>query len=77
LGHEVVLVNARFVQALVVGKKNDFNDAEAVLTAVTRPNKRTVEIKSLEQQEMQMLNRLRQDLDYQRTELTNRIRGIL
>ncbi len=40
-----------------------------------RPNKRTVVVKNLEQQEMQMLYRLRQDLIYQRTALTNRIRG--
>jgi len=40
-----------------------------------RPNKRTVVVKNLEQQEMQMLHRLRQDLIYQRTALTNRIRG--
>ena len=75
LGHEVVLLNARYVKAFVVGNKNDFNDAEAIYTAVTRPNKRTVEVKNLEQQEMQMLHRLRQDLIYQRTALTNRIRG--
>jgi len=77
LGHEVVLLNARFVKAFVVGNKNDFNDAEAIFAAVTRPNKRTVEVKNLEQQEMQMLHRLRQDLIYQRTALTNRIRGFL
>lgn len=77
LGHEVVLLNARFVKAFAIGNKNDFNDAEAIFTAVSRPNKRTVEVKNLAQQEMQMLHRLRQDLIYQRTALTNRIRGFL
>ena len=77
LGHEVILLNARYVKAFVVGNKNDFNDAEAIYTAVTRPNKRTVAVKNLEQQEMQMLHRLRQDLIDQRTALTNRIRGFL
>ena len=77
LGHEIVLLNARFVKAFVIGNKKDFNDAEAIYTAVTRPNKRTVVVKNLEQQEMQMLHRLRQDLIYQRTALTNRIRGFL
>jgi transposase len=77
LGHEIVLLNARFVKAFVIGNKNDFNDAEAIYTAVTRPNKRTVVVKNLEQQEMQMLHRLRQDLIYQRAALTNRIRGFL
>lgn len=77
LGHDVILLNARFVKAFVVGNKNDFNDAEAIFTAVSRPNRRTVEVKNLEQQEMQMLHRLRQDLIYQRTALTNRIPGFL
>jgi transposase len=44
---------------------------------MSRPNKRTVVVKNLQQQEMQMLHRLRQDLIYQRTALTNRIRGFL
>jgi transposase len=43
LGHEVVLLNARFVKAFVVGNKNDFNDAEAIFTAACQPNKRTVQ----------------------------------
>ncbi|MGZ4981391.1 MAG: IS110 family transposase, partial [Methylobacter sp.] len=60
-----------------VGNNNDFNDAEAIFAAVARPNKRTVVVKNMEQQEMQMLHRLRQDLIYQRTALTNRIRGFL
>lgn len=45
LGHEVVLLNARFVKGFVVGNKNDFNDAEAIFTAVTRPNKRVIAVK--------------------------------
>lgn len=45
LGHEVVLLNARFVKAFAIGNKNDFNDAEAIFTAVSRPNKRTVVVK--------------------------------
>jgi transposase len=77
LGHEVVLLNASYVKPFVVGNKNDFNDAEAIHTAVTRPNKRTVAVKNLEQQQMQMLHRIRQNLIEQRTALTNQIRGFL
>jgi transposase len=40
LGHQVVLLNARYVKNFVVGNKNDFNDAPAIFDAVTRPNKR-------------------------------------
>jgi transposase len=77
LGHEVVLLNARFVKGFVVGNKNDFNDAEAIATAVTRPNKRTVAVKNDAQQDMQMLHRLRQERIGERTALINQIRGFL
>ncbi|WP_231890331.1 IS110 family transposase [Methylomonas methanica] len=77
LGHEVILLNARFVKAFVVGNKNDFNDAEAIFTAVTRPNKRTVAVKNQTQQDIQMLHRLRQQRVAERTGLVNQIRGFL
>lgn len=76
-GHEVILLNARFVKAFVVGNKNDFNDAEAIFTALTRPNKRTVAVKNQTQQDMQMLHRLRQHRVAERTGLVNQIRGFL
>ncbi len=47
LGHEVILLNARYVKSFVVGNKNDYNDAQAIFDAVTRPNKRVVAIKRL------------------------------
>jgi len=77
LGHEVVLLNARFVKGFVVGNKNDFNDAEAIFTAVTRPNKRVVAVKNETQQDIQMLHRLRQQRIDQRTALVNQVRGLL
>jgi len=48
LGHEVVLLNARYAKGFIVGNKNDFNDAEAIFTAVTQPNKRVVAPKTIE-----------------------------
>jgi transposase len=77
LGHEVVLLNARFIKSFVMGNKNDFNDAEAIYTAVTRPNKGVVAIKNEAQQDSQMLHRLRQQRIDQRTALVNQIRGLL
>lgn len=77
LGHEVVLLNARFVKGFVIGNKNDFNDAEAIFTAVTRPNKRVVAVKNEAQQDMQTLHRLRQQRMDLRTALVNQIRGLL
>ena len=77
LGHEVILLNARYVKSFVVGNKNDFNDAAAIYDAVTRPNKRVVAIKTVAQQDIQLIHRLRQELVDQRTALVNQIRGLL
>ncbi|WP_347986542.1 IS110 family transposase [Methylomonas sp. AM2-LC] len=77
LGHEVVLLNARYVKGFVVGNKNDYNDAEAIWTATHQPKRRTVSLKTLEQQDIQMLHRLRQSTVDERTAVANRIRGFL
>ncbi|BCG62764.1 MAG: transposase, IS110 family [Methyloprofundus sp.] len=77
LGHEVILLNARYVKSFVVGNKNDFNDAEGIFDAVTRPNKRTVMIKTIEQQDIQLVHKVRQGLVSKRTALVNQIRGLL
>ncbi len=77
LGHEVVLLNARYVKGFVVGNKNDFNDAQAIHEAVLRPNKRVVRVKTEEQQDMQLLHTIRQDLVDKRTALVNQLRGLL
>jgi transposase len=77
LGHDVVLLNARYVKGFVVGNKNDFNDAQAIHEAVLRPNKRVVRVKTEEQQDMQLLHNIRQDLVDKRTALVNQLRGLL
>jgi transposase len=77
LGHQAVLLNAKYVKSFVVGNKNDFNDAQAIFDAVSRPNKRTVTIKTIEQQDMQLLHNIRQELIETRTALVNQIRGLL
>ena len=77
LGHEVVLLNARYVKSFVVGNKNDFNDAAAIYDAVTRPNKRVVAIKTVAQQDIQLVHSIRKELVDQRTALVNQTRGLL
>ena len=77
LGHEVKLLNARHVKAFVKGNKNDFNDAEAIFDAVSRPNVRTIAIKTTEQQDIQLIHRIRQEAVKRRTALVNQIRGLL
>jgi transposase len=77
LGHEVILLNARFVKNYVVGNKTDFNDAEAIYEAVMRPNKRVVAIKTVAQQDIQLVHNIRKELVDQRTALVNQTRGLL
>jgi transposase len=77
LGHQVILLNARFVKNYVVGNKADFNDAEAIREAVTRPNKRVVAIKTVAQQDIQLVHTIRKELVDQRTALVNQTRGLL
>ena len=77
LGHQVVLLNARYVKNFVVGNKNDFNDAQAIFDAVSRPNQRVVAVKTIEQQDIQLVHKVRQGYVDQRTALVNQIRGLL
>ena len=77
LGHQVELLNARYVKNFVVGNKNDFNDAQAIFDAVSRPNKRVVAVKTIEQQDIQLVHKVRQGYVDQRTALVNQIRGLL
>ena len=77
MGHEVKLIAPQFVKPYVKGNKNDANDAEAICEAVSRPTMRVVPVKTVEQQDIQALHRIRQEQVRQRTALVNQIRGLL
>ena len=77
LGHEVRLMHAKYVKAYVKRGKSDLRDAEAICEAVQRSNMRFVPIKSIEQQTARALERARDLLMKQRTQLTNATRGLL
>jgi transposase len=77
LGHEVRLMAPQFVKAYVKGNKNDFNDAEGICEAVGRPNMRFVAVKTVEQQDLQAMHRIRQSAIKARTAQVNQIRGLL
>ena len=77
LGHEVKLMAPQFVKPYVKTNKNDQADSEAICEAVSRPNMRFVPIKSIEQQDVLSIHRVRQRLVRNRTALTNEIRGLL
>lgn len=76
-GHEVKLMAPQFVKPYVKTNKNDQADAEAICEAVSRPNMRFVPIKSVEQQDILSIHRVRQRLVRNRTALANEIRGLI
>lgn len=73
----VQLVSPQHVKAFVKGNKNDFNDAEAIAEAGSRGRTRLFSGKTLEQQDMQSLLRIRERIKHNRTELVNQARGLL
>jgi transposase len=77
LGHRVRLIAPQFVKPYVKSQKNDANDAEAIGEAVSRPNMRFVPSKTVAQQDLQCLHRVRSRLIGCRTQLSNQIRGLL
>jgi transposase len=78
MGHTVHLVPAQHVKAFLKGQnKNDARDAVAICEAALRPNVHFVPIKTVEQQDLQMLHRVRQRFVSQRTALANQIRAYL
>src|SRR5262245_61895905 len=75
LGHNVRLMPPSYVKPYVKRQKNDTADAEAICEAVTRPTMRFVEVKTPEQQSIQVLHGTRTMLMRQRIQLSNVIRG--
>ena len=59
------------------GGKNDANDAAAICEAASRPQMHFVPVKSVEQQSMLCVHRLREGIKTDRTACINRIRGLL
>src|ERR1700676_2274878 len=76
-GHTVRLMAPQFVKPYVKTNKNDVADAEAICEAVGRPNMRFVPIKSIEQQAIVSVHRVRQGFVKARTAQANQIRGLL
>jgi len=60
MGHDVYLIPAQHVKPFVQGNKNDRNDSQAICEAALRPKVHFVPIKTVEQQDLQMLHRIRQ-----------------
>ena len=76
-GHTVKLMAPKFVAPYRKSGKNDGNDAEAICEAVSRPSMRFVPVKTVEQQALLTLHRVRLGYVEERTATINRIRGLL
>lgn len=77
LGHQVELLPPQHVKGYLRGQKNDYNDAQAIAEASEHGRIRPVPIKSVEQQDEQMLHKLRQGVSKDRTRISNQLRGLL
>ncbi len=77
LGYPVKLIAPQFVKPYVKSNKNDARDAEAICEAMSRPNMRFVDIKTIEQQDIQAVHRIRSELIRHRSAKANQIRGLV
>ena len=76
-GHTVHMMAPQFVKPYVKSNKSDAADAEAICEAVQRPTMRFVPAKSVAQQDLQSLHRIRSQAVARRTAQANQIRGLL
>ena len=76
-GYRAKLINAKFVKPFVGSNKNDAKDAEAIAEAAGRPSMRYVGRKTVEQQDIQSIHRVREGFVKRRTALANEIRGLM
>jgi len=76
-GHKVQLIPAQHVKPFTRGNKTDANDSIAIIEASQRPNLKFVPVKSIHQQDIQSLHRIRERLVCNRTALMNQTRGLL
>lgn len=77
LGHEVKLLPAQHVKAFLTGNKNDYNDAYAIVVASQQEHIKAVPIKTVVQQDNQLVHKVRELAIGHRTALCNQIRGLL
>jgi len=77
LGHTVKLIAPQYVKPYVKGNKNDSKDAEGIVNASKAIGMRFVSPKSIEQQDIQSILRIREGYIETRTKTSNQMRGLL
>jgi transposase len=76
LGHEVRLVPPQHAKAFRRVHKSDAHDTVSIAEAAQRPNLHFVPVKTIAQQDLQLLGRIRERLVAQRTATINQVRGL-
>jgi transposase len=76
-GYEVTIISPQFVKPFVKSNKNDANDAQAICEAMGRPNMHPVRVKTVEQQDIQAIHRVREEIKRHRAAKANQIRGLV
>jgi transposase len=76
LGHEVRLVPPQHAKAFRRVHKSDAHDTLSIAEAAQRPNIHFVPVKSITQQDLQVLGRIRERTVAQRTAQINQMRGL-
>ncbi|MEX9843908.1 IS110 family transposase [Providencia rettgeri] len=77
LGHTPKLISPQFVRPFVKTNKNDFVDAEAICEAASRPSMRFVQPRTVSQQIMHALHRVRESLVRDKVKTTNQLQAFL
>lgn len=77
LGHTVIVIPAHHAKASRSGQKNDYNDARGTLAASFRSDVHGVALKSVADQDLQALIRLRSQAVKGRSSLARSVRGLL
>lgn len=80
MGHDARIIDPRLVapyRRQGPAGKNDTNDAEAICEAAGRPRMRFVPIKSIDQQALIVVHRLRASFVTDHTRIINQLRGLL
>jgi len=76
-GYKVKIIPPQFVKPFVKSNKNDANDAQAICEAMMRPNMHPVRVKTIGQQDLQAIHRIRSALKSHRNAIANQIRGLV
>ncbi|EDK29678.1 hypothetical transposase, partial [Vibrionales bacterium SWAT-3] len=76
-GHKVILYAPQHVKTQRRKQKNDYNDAEAIAEVALYKRPHPVPHKSVEQQDIQSLIRMRRLLVTERTRIVNQVRGLI